>query len=301
MPTFLPVLIDPILPVFSILAFGFGMGRTGRTTTEAARTINRFAMTVLIPIVVFDLLANAPFRQLELQPALLYIAVQAIVFTGGYQLARRAFGFVPGEAVVLGYGAVFANNVFYGLPLAQLIYGTAPLPIVTIVVLDATISFGGTMVALQTLAMGRVSPKGIALIFLKTPTLIAIFAGLAMGALALPIPAPLQTFLDFNGAAAAPVALFALGVILAETSFTRDPAVLTFTLVKLALFPASIWVVMRTLAPDAQADLWTFGAAPPTGAMAMSLALLYDIRTTTIAQILVWTSVLSLFTLAILA
>lgn len=301
MPGFLSVLADPILPVFAILAFGFTMGRTGRTTAEAARTINRFAMTVLIPIVVFDLLANAPFEDLALRPALLYVTVQALIFTAGYQIARRAFARSAGEAVILGYGGIFANNVFYGLPLAQLIYGSAPLPIVTIVVLDATISFGGTMIVLQALALGRVSFKGIALIFLKTPTLVAIFAGLAAGTGDLPIPAPVQTFLDFNGAAAAPVALYALGVILAETPFTRDPAVLAFSAIKLLLFPAAIWVAITGLVPTSNADHWTFGAATPTGAMAMSLAVLYDIRTATIAQILVWTSLLSLVTLALLA
>ena len=297
----LNVLLDPILPVFAILAFGFAMGRTGRTTAEAARAINRFAMTVLIPIVLFDLLANAPFSEIALRPAMLYLAVEAVVFAIGYILARRAFGRDPGEAVILAYGCIFANNVFYGLPLSELIYGAPPLPIVTIVLLDATISFGGTMVALQALALGKVSPTSIGLIFLRTPALIAIFAGLAAGALSLPIPSSVQTFLDFNGSAAAPVALFALGVILAGTQFRADPAVLTFTLIKLIAFPAAIWAALRGLAPGNDPNLWTFGAATPTGAMAFSLALLYDIRTGTIAQILVWTSLLSLLTLALLA
>ena len=81
----------------------------------------------------------------------------------------------------------------------------------------------------------------------------------------------------------------------------RSTAVLAFSAIKLLLFPAAIWVAITGLVPTSNADHWTFGAATPTGAMAMSLAVLYDIRTATIAQILVWTSLLSLVTLALLA
>ena len=298
---FLSVLLDPILPVFAILAFGFAMGRAGRTSVEAARTINRFAMSVLIPIVVFDLLANAPLAAFAPLPIALYASTQAVTFTLGYQVARRLFGIAPGEAVILAYGGIFANNVFYGLPIAVLLYGEAAvLPITMIVVLDAILSFGGTMMVLQLIERGRASPGAILSVFARTPALIAIFAGLAVAVIGLPIPAPLQTFLDFNGVAAAPVALFALGVVLSGTRFGADPAVAVFSGIKLLAFPAGIWAALQ-LVPGGADPRFVFGAAGPTGAMAMSLAILYDQPTGRISQVLVWTSVLTLFSLAFLA
>lgn len=60
---FLAVLIDPILPVFAILATGFLLGHADCMTAGEARLVNRFAMTIRIPIVLFDLLANAPFER----------------------------------------------------------------------------------------------------------------------------------------------------------------------------------------------------------------------------------------------
>ena len=47
-------------------------------------------MSVLIPIVLVDLLANAPFETFSLLPLMLYAAVQILVFTVGFLLAYKA-------------------------------------------------------------------------------------------------------------------------------------------------------------------------------------------------------------------
>lgn len=44
------VLVDPILPIFAIMAIGFAVGRVGWTTEAEARVINRFGLSVLSPV-----------------------------------------------------------------------------------------------------------------------------------------------------------------------------------------------------------------------------------------------------------
>jgi predicted permease len=301
---FLSVLSDPILPVFAILALGFVMGRAGWMSEEQARTVNRFAMAVLIPIVLFDLLANAPFEAFSILPLLIYALAQIFVFAIGFLIAHRVFRVAPGEAVILGYAGIFANNVFYALPIAVLLYGEASvLPIMTIVILDSTLSMGGTMIALQAIEKGDLSARILVRIFNRTPALIAMFAGLTWGLLSLPVPQPVQTFLDFNGQAAAPVALFALGVVLSNARLRPDGTVLTTVAIKLLIFPAAIALALVVLAPGDWIDhqKFVFGAAGPAGATAFSIAILYGIPTDRIAQVLIWTSVLTLVTLAVLA
>ena len=51
----------------------------------------------------------------------------------------------------------------------------------------------------------------------------------------------------------------------------------------------------------ADAPIYVLSAAGPSVAMALSLALLYDVRTETIAQIMVWTGVFSLVSIVVLA
>ncbi len=301
--SFLPVLLNPILPVFAILGMGWGLGRAGWMTVDDARVINRFAMTVLVPVVVLKLLWQAPFHSFSLPPILLYFAAEVILFALAYQIARRVFGTGPGEGVILGYAAIFANNVFFGLPIGVLLYGEAGvLPITMVVVLDSTVTFGGTMFVLQVIREGRISPGKVARIITRSPVLIAIAAGTVLGLADVPIPGTVQTFLDFNGSAAAPVALFSMGVVLAATRFGWDPAVAGVTALKLLAFPALVWLLVGGFGPGwEEGRRFAFAAAAPTGSMAFGLALLYDVPTGRLAQVMVWTAFLSLFALAVLA
>ena len=66
--------------------------------------------------------------------------------------------------------------------------------------------------------------------------------------------------------------------------------------------PLAVWIGFALLAPDSRMhDLFVLNAAGPSGAMAFSLALLYGVRTETIAPVIIWTSLLSVFSLAVLA
>jgi predicted permease len=303
MTAVLQVLLDPILAVFAILALGFAMGRTGATDLGAAQAINRFAMTVLIPLFVFDVIAHAPIREFSFAPLGVYALVEAAVFAFGYGIARGLFGRPPNEAILLGLTGIFVNNALYILPMSVLLYGSdGVLPITAIVTLDSIVVFGCAMVALQTLQMGKAAPLKTLGSVLRMPMIIGLILGIVAGWLALDLPAPVETFLAFNGAAAGPVALFALGVALSQTRFSASALVLSFTGLKLVLFPLLVWASMTAVIPDRpETALFILSAAGPSGAMAFSLAMLYGVRSDAIAQIIVWTSLLSLISLALLA
>lgn len=299
----LSVLFDPILPVFAILAFGFVLGRLGTITVEDARVINRFAMSVLLPILVFGLLIDAPIREFETRPFLVYVGGEAVVFAIGFVIARYLFLREPGEAVLLAFAGIFANNVFYGLPIMVILYGAENVvPVTSVITLDSTLTFGGAMIALQVIQLGRVTFGKILRTLLGTPILQAMCLGLLFNFAGLDIAGPVRTFIEFNGAAGAPVALFALGVVMSQTVFRPEATVITFTLIKMFLFPAVIGIGLLVVAPGAPSSAqYLMASAGPAGAMAFSLALLYGIRTDAIAQVIVWTSLFTLITLALLA
>ncbi len=297
------VLSNPILPVFAIMAIGFLLGRAAIITVDDARVVNRFAMTILMPILGFDLIANAPIHTFSFAPLLIYAGGQLVVFMIGYLIASRLFKFDPAQAVLLAFCSVFPNTVLYILPIAKLLYGADQiLPITTIITWDTAITFGAAIIALQMIDLGKVAPMKVARTLGKNPLLISMVAGLIFSLTRIEIPSSVQTFLDFNGAAAPPVALFALGVVLSQTRFSLDGPVITFTLVKVIAFPAVIWLGFEFLAPDAVGrGQYLLGAAAPAGAMAFTLALLHGVKTDAIAQVIVNTSILTLVSLAILA
>ena len=296
----LQVLLDPILPVFAIMAFGFVMGRAGKTGVEDARLLNRFAMSILLPIFIFGLIANSSIQSFSFVPIMIYLVVQIVIFSCGFLIALHLFKRTPAESILLGFCGVFGNNALYVLPM---LYGQANvLPVTSIVTLDAIFAFGLSMLALQIISLGKASPVSIALGIAKLPMLQAIVVGLIVSLAGIAVPAPVNTFVRFSGAGAAPVALYALGVVLSQTRFQPDRLVLTFTFVKLLLFPAMIWLGLEMFAAqDDGRNLFLLASAAPAGAMSFSLAMLYHVRTDAIAQIIILTSVLTLFTLALLA
>ena len=302
MPSIIKVLTDPILPIFAIAILGYLMGRTGRATEENARIINRFAMSIPMPVLVFGLLARSDFGAFVWDKLLIYAAGEAVVFVLVYLGARRFFACAVTEAVLLGVCAVFSNTVMYILPISQLVYGAGGVgPVVSVIVLDVLFLFAGSLIFLELHGSDAWQPGAIAGKLVRMPLIVAILAGLAAGLAQVDMPGPVDTFIDFNGAAAPPIALFALGVVLSKTRMSADPVVLTVGAIKMLAFPALIWVVFAAVSPGwtPQSQQFILAAAGPAGAMAFSMALLYDVRADRIAQIIVGTSALTLLSLAL--
>jgi predicted permease len=303
----LHVLIHDILPVFAMLALGFAMGLGKGVTRDEAMVLNRVAFLVLQPPLILPLIAGLDWSSFRSDALMTYAACQVVVFTLTFWLARRGLGRDPLESWLLAMATILVNTLLYIWPISFLIYGeAAALPVTAIVAWDATVAFTFFIITTDIMA-GRAGggPQGLAPALKRlatNPVLIAIGVGLVLNLLALPLPAPLLTAFGFAGQAAAPLTLFALGVILSGHSLRLSPTIAVVTLIKLAVFPALVWAALRqTSVPTDWSTLFTLTAAAPSGATAFSLALLYRVRTDAIALVIVWTSVLSLFTLAWLA
>lgn len=299
----LQVLLDPIIPVFAVTALGFALGRAGKLAVEDARILNRVLLMVFIPIHLFNLTMKAPIGSFRIEPLLAYLSAEAIMLAVGFLVARLIFRLSAAESFLLAFAAIFVNTVMYVLPLSVLIYGEeAALPIVSVTTMDSTLVFGAAIIAMQAISAQGAQIGDVVRTILLNPILIAIALGFAVNFAGLRPPPTLQTFLDFNGAAMAPLGMFALGVAMARTRFRIDGVVATFCVYKMAVFPLVVLYCLGALAPDAPgAGLYLFASAGPAGAMAFSLALLHNVRTDAIGQVIVITSVLTLFSLAALA
>ena len=299
----LHVLTHDILPVFAMLALGFVLGRGGRISGAEAAAVNRVAFLVLQPALIFPLVNGLDWAVFRLDAIALYAGCQAIVFTLAFALARRLLGCETIEAWLLAMATIFVNTLLYIWPISYLIYGeAAALPVTGIVAWDAAVTFAFFIVTTDLLANRRAAPLRSARRIATNPVLLAIGLGVLGNVAGLATPAPLLTAMDFAGAAAAPLTLFALGVILSGHPLTPTPVVATISALKLLAFPALVWGALQL--GDRPAN-WTallvLCAAGPSGAMAFALAMLHGVRTDRIAPVIIWTSTLSLLSLAWLA
>ncbi|RAH98849.1 malonate transporter [Acuticoccus sediminis] len=297
------VLSDPVLPVYAIIAVGYLMGRWSVVSSSEARILNRVALSLFLPLLIFGLIIDAPIRTFDPSPVVLYFAVEVLIFTLGVLLALKVFRMGPGESVLLSFAGIFSNTVLIVLPIAVLLYGAENiLEVTAVLTLDSTITFAGAIIALQLMKLGKFTPLAVLSSVVRSPILVAIVAGLAVNLAGITIPHPAVTFIDFNGHAAPPIALFALGVLLSEVKMTLEPPVVVFTAVKFLLFPLTVWLAIEMFASNpAAADRFVLAAAAPAGTMAFSLAVLYGVRTSRIAQVIVYTNVLTMLSLSLLA
>lgn len=297
------VLTHDILPVFAVLALGFVLGRAGQVSRAEATALNRVAFLVLQPALIFPLMIGIDWAAFRLDAIALYAACQAVLFAFAFGLARRVLGADTIEAWLLAMATIFVNTLLYIWPISYLIYGeTASLPITGIVAWDAAVTFAFFIVSTDLLANRQAAPAQSLRRVRSNPVLIAIALGAALNALGLPVPAPVLTAMDFAGAGAAPLTLFALGVILSGHSLVPTAPVVVLSALKLLAFPAMVWAALHLGdRPPAWNTLLVLCAAGPSGAMAFALAMLHGVRTDRIAPVIIWTSALSLLSLAWLA
>ena len=298
----LQVLTHNILPVFAILAIGFLMGRRKTFSADEARTVNRVAFLTLQPPLIFALLSSLDFGTIRFGALAIYLLCEVIGFLLGYAVARYLFKRDHLESWLLGMAVVFVNSLLYIWPISVLIYGeTGALPITAIVALDSSIVFGFFIITTEMMA-GKESPLTSLKKLTSNPILVGIFLAVLLNLAGISVPEPIMTAARFAGAAAAPLTLFALGVILSGQAAKPSLPVVGITAMKLFLFPALVFVALSVLAPgNSWTDRFVLNAAGPSGAMAFSLALLHGVRTDVIAPVVIWTSALSLISLAWLA
>lgn len=299
----LQILTHDILPVFSMLALGFVLGRTGRISREEAGALNRVAFLILQPALIFPLIAALDWGAFRADALAAYAGCQIVLFVLAYQAARRLFGREALESWLLAMATIFVNTLLYIWPISFLIYGeAAALPITAVVAWDSAVTFAFFIITTDLMSNRGAGPGPALRRVASNPVLIAIALGLVVNLSRLPVPEPLLTAMDFAGAGAAPLTLFALGVILSGHALRPGPVVATFSALKLLVFPLLVWSALAFVAPGENwAGLLTLASAGPSGAMAFALALLYGVRTDAIAPVVIWTSALSLFSLAWLA
>jgi predicted permease len=299
----LHVLTNNILPVFSILALGFICGRISLISRTEATTLNRIAFLILQPVLIFPLISSADLSSFHFDAVAIYGLSQVIVFLITFFICISLLKLELVESWLLAMCTIFVNGLLYIWPISSLIYGAdMNYPITALVIWDASIMFAFFIISTDFLNNKNSKFKPILFRLLKNPVLIAIVLGAVANIIGFTTPEPLRLAMKFSGAAAAPLTLLALGVVLSFHSLIPSKSITIIVLIKLLLLPLVVWSFLKIgTRPDIWNDLSVLNAAGPAGAMAFALAMLHNVKTDKIALVIIWTSVMSLFSLAWLA
>ncbi len=240
-------------PLFSLVALGYFLVRLGGWAKSSSEALARFVFGVALPALLFRMMSD--FSRLPPVDARLLLAFFGgclIVFIIARIVSAYFFKLDGVSQSVFALGAVFSNNVLLGVPLAKAALGDAAAPSVALVlVFNALLLWTLVTVSVEWARHGSFSVTGFCATARKVvtnPIVAAILAGTGFGLGGLSVPHFVDVPLSMLAQAAAPLALMALGMGLAEYGIRVGwQQSLSICTLKLVLQPMVIWALARAL------------------------------------------------------
>lgn len=240
-----------VSPFFGLIFLGFFAGRVAKLPEDGLAWLNFFIVYLALPALFFDLLSSTPLDQLQGWSFIVVTTLCAYVI---YMLAVVVAVVVRGasldEAAMQGVAGSYSNIGYMGPGLTLSVLGSpAAVPTALIFCFDNALQFILTPILMAMSGTAKEKPLQIALLVVRKivlhPFILASALGIAAAAIEFQTPGPLQRIIDFLSGAAAPCALFAMGVTIALRPLTRVPVEIPWLLcVKLVLHPLLIWVML---------------------------------------------------------
>ncbi|WP_144223583.1 AEC family transporter [Mesorhizobium amorphae] len=297
--------IGLVLPFFGLIFLGFLVARLTRQPLEALGWMNTFIVYVALPALFFQLLAKTPFEKLTewnfiLGSVFSTYVVFSLMFAASVFLSRGEIA----QSTIKALAAAYGNIGYMGPGLALLAFGEqAAVPVALIFCFENIIHFA---VAPMMMALSggekRPAPELILDVIRKIvlhPFIIATAIGVAAAYFQFRPPLPAERLLVYLSNAAAPCALFAMGVTLALRPLNRVPSeMLPIALLKLIVHPLLCYVVLSAVGNFSPA--WLFSAvllaALPTATNVFVIAQQYGVWVQRASASVLITTCLSVFT-----
>ena len=267
-----------VLPVFLVIGGGFAASRAGVFHPAAVDGLMLFTQNFAIPCLLFRALVDLDLAA-AFDPGLLvsFYAGSVVAFGLGILGARRLFHRRPGEAVAIGFGALFSNSVLLGLPIMERAYGAAALaPNFAIVSIHAPFCY---LLGITAMEFARADGRGlggtaraVAQAMFRNALMIGLIIGFAVNLSGLPVPGTVRAAVDMMADAALPAALFGLGGVLTRYAIRASLAeAAMIAALSLVLHPALTYALAArassrcrriSCAPRSSPPPWRRGSTP---------------------------------------
>jgi malonate transporter len=261
------------LPYFSLIFIGFACAKARPIPEAGLAWMNFFLLYVSLPALLFGIISKTPFEELNNPPFLIATTCGTASAFVLAMLAGRFGGRLPfREATLAALCGGYGNIGYMGPGLALAVLGSkAAAPTALIFCCDSIFLFSIVPLLIAfTYAKHQPLPHTIWLVIrqiISNPLIMATCAGALAAAFQVQLPVAIDHTLAFLENAAAPVALFALGVTVALRPFGRIPwEVPGVVTIKLLVHPLIAFGLMRLAGPFAQpwaATAVLMAALPP--------------------------------------
>jgi hypothetical protein len=297
-----------VLPVFLIVGTGYAAVRLKLFPDTGIDALMRFATGFAVPCLLFRAM-----YELELGTAMradhlaTFYGASLIIFVLAAVISRRFLRRRPGEAVSVGFSAMFGNSVLLGIPIMQRAYGDAEMSAMyALIAFHAPIFYA---IGIFSMEMLRQDGSGATGAFVRTgraiianPLMLGLGLGLAMNIVGLTLPGIVYDAISMFARAALPVALFGLGGVLTRYALKAEIGeALMISILSLVVRPALVWLLAAQVfgLPEPFIRAAVVMAVMPPGVNGYVFAALYDRAVGTAASAVILGTVLSLATITI--
>lgn len=298
-------IIGLILPFFGLIFLGFAVARFARQPIEALGWMNVFVIYVALPALFFQLLSKTPIEQLtEWKFIFGSVFSTFLIFLTMFLLSLAFSRGEIAESTIRGLASAYGNIGFMGPGLALLALGEeAAVPVALIFCFENMMHFIIAPMLMALSGKDKEKPLELALNVLKRIAFHPFIISTALGVLAAYLhyrpPVAIDRLLDSLAKAAAPCALFAMGVTLALRPLKRVPHELgVIALLKLAIHPALCYVMLSLVGHFS--PVWVFSAvllaSLPTATNVFVIAQQYGVWVERASASILLTTVLSVVT-----
>jgi predicted permease len=242
------------LPFFGLILLGFASGRFVQLPESGLAWLNYFIIYIALPPLFFQLVSRTPFEQLANGRFILVTTLSTAItfyFAMGVGLWLRR-GNLP-EATIAAIVGGYANVGYMGPGLTLAALGSAAaVPTALIFTFDSTFFFAAVPFLMALSGVERESgwkmALGVARRVFTHPFIVATLLGVVFAALQARPPAAVDKILDYLANAAAPCALFTLGVTVALRPLANVPSEIPILVaIKLVLHPLIVWVLLSAV------------------------------------------------------
>lgn len=242
------------LPFFGLILLGYVCGKRLAYPEAGLKWMNFFIVYLALPALFFRLIAEAPFEKLSNWPFVIATTASTFaVFVLAFGVGMLATRGRVREATIQAVAGAYSNIGYMGPGLTLAALGQeAIVPTALIFVFDNILLFTLVPLLMSLGGAERMPPlrmaRTIVLRVATHPFNVAIGLAILFAYLGVSLPAAVDTMLVFLKNAAAPCALFTMGVTVALRQVRSVPAEIPVLLaIKLVLHPLLVWAALSAI------------------------------------------------------
>ncbi|EFL90340.1 AEC family transporter [Ahrensia sp. R2A130] len=280
-------ILSMALPFFGLILLGYVTAKYKRLDVSGLAWMNFFIVYVALPALFYNLLSQTPIEKLG-NFAFIFASLLGtyIAFAIAFAIGTADTGGDIRQSTIQGLSGAYGNIGYMGPGIAIGALGEpAAVPVALILCFDNTLHFAMAPLMMAMSGEGeKQSPLKLAWDVLKKifthPFIVATIVGVTAAALEFKAPEAAQVLLDYLQGAAAPCALFAMGVTVALAPRGNFPKVMAALVpVKLIVHPVIVYLLLSWVGDFD--PVWVYAAvilaSLPTATNVFVIAQQYDV------------------------